>query len=159
MGRAGQLKKTLDISESAVLKMMEVRDIVQLGEQYRHAHPTDSPKPSMNFVSRDLDRAFSLTFQTGPVEKSLPFNAPVSGLHPARIYNAVEINLPEVDSTPRLAADAIRPKPARTGWPKASRSFSPALAIAPQSCSIPKATPLQTSRAEMPLMLWIKSSS
>ena len=51
----------------------------------------------MNFFSRGLDRAFSL-----------PFNAPVSGLHPARIYNAVEINLPEVDSTRRLAADAIR---------------------------------------------------
>ena len=28
------------------------REIVQLGDQYRHAHLSDSPTPSINFVSR-----------------------------------------------------------------------------------------------------------
>jgi hypothetical protein len=28
------------------------REIVELGDQYRHANPSDSPTPSINFVSR-----------------------------------------------------------------------------------------------------------
>ena len=42
-------------------------------------------------------------FIKASISKPIPFSAPVSGLDPDRLYEAVEINLPESDATPRLA--------------------------------------------------------
>ena len=83
----------------------QVREIVQLGDQYRHAHPFDSKTPSLNFVSKDKEGALLLAYQTGELEEPLAFSAPVSGLDPERTYRVVEINLPEDDKHPRLAPE------------------------------------------------------
>lgn len=98
----------LAAARTGIAAYKQVRDIVQQGDQYRHAHPADSSTPSMNFVSRDLGRAFVLAYQTGSAATSIPFSAPVSGLDPDRVYEAVEINLPEGDAQPRLAPGAER---------------------------------------------------
>jgi alpha-galactosidase len=88
----------------------QVREIVQLGDQYRHAHPFDSATPSMNMVSKDQARCLVLAYQTGAIQKPLAFSAPVSGLDPARKYELTEINLPAGDDTPRVASKTGRTK-------------------------------------------------
>ncbi|CAA6677608.1 MULTISPECIES: alpha-galactosidase [unclassified Lentimonas] len=82
----------------------QVREIVQLGDQYRHAHPYDSPTPSMNYVSKDQQRSLVLAYQTGEAQQPVAFSAPVSGLDPARTYQLTEMNLPDGDEQPRLDA-------------------------------------------------------
>ena len=86
----------------------QVRDIVQLGDQYRHAHPYDSPTPSMNYVSKDQQRALLLSYQTGAVSDALQVTLPVSGLAPESKYKVSEINLPKGGASPRLAATVAR---------------------------------------------------
>ena len=98
----------LAAAKTGIAAYKQVREIVQLGDQYRHAHPSDSSTPSMNFVSRDLKKAFVLAYQIGSASKTISFTAPVSGLDPNVVYEAVEINLPEGDATPRLAPGVER---------------------------------------------------
>jgi alpha-galactosidase len=81
----------------------QVREIVQLGDQYRHAHPFDSPTPSMNYVSKDQKSCLVLAYQTGDGKTSVSLDAPVSGLDPKCTYELTEINLPEGDEAPRVA--------------------------------------------------------
>ena len=95
-------------AKTGIASYKQVREIVQFGDQYRHAHPSDSPTPSMNFVSHNRKRALVLAYQIGAAAKPISFTAPVSGLDPNVVYEAVEINLPEGDATPRLAPDAVR---------------------------------------------------
>lgn len=90
----------------------QIRSIVQQGDQYRHAHPTDSPTPSLTYVSPDKTRALVLAYQTAPAEQAVCMQAPVSGLDPARIYSLSEINLPQGDAHPRIAPGS---PPAQTG--------------------------------------------
>jgi alpha-galactosidase len=86
----------------------QVREIVQLGDQFRHAHPYDSATPSMNFVSKDQQSSLLLAYQTGDVQQPVKFSAPVSGLDPTRSYQLTEINLPTGDQQPRLDVSAPR---------------------------------------------------
>lgn len=79
-----------------------VRDIVQLGDQYRHAHPFDSPTPSLNYVSKDQQRALVLAYQIDSLDSPLAYSAPVRGLDPAARYRLSEINLPVGDERPRV---------------------------------------------------------
>jgi alpha-galactosidase len=81
----------------------QVRDIVQLGDQYRHAHPFDSSTPSMNYVSKDQTRGLVLAYQTAAVPQPAAFSAPVAGLDSNRMYRLTEINLPKGDEKPRVA--------------------------------------------------------
>ncbi len=85
-----------------------IRPIVQLGDQYRHANPSKSTTPSLNYVSADLSRALVLAYQTGEIKESLTLASPVSGLDPKRSYQVAEINLPPGDDRPRL--DPAAPK-------------------------------------------------
>lgn len=94
-----------------------IRDIVQLGELYRHSCPTKSNTPSMNYVSLDKKRAFILAYQTNPISEAINFNAPVSGLEPERVYKLVEMNLPEGDAQARLAS-GINMSQTGTEWMK-----------------------------------------
>jgi alpha-galactosidase len=80
----------------------QVRDVVQLGDQYRHAHPFDSATPSMNYVSKDQTRCLVLAYQTVLIKKPVAFLSPVSGLDPEYEYRLTEINLPEGDEQPRV---------------------------------------------------------
>ena len=79
-----------------------VREIVQLGDQYRHQSPFDSKTPSLNYVAPDQGRALVLAYQTGDLRQPATVMSPVSGLDPARTYRASEINLPPGDDKPRL---------------------------------------------------------
>ena len=81
-----------------------VRSIVQLGDLYRFKHPSDSPTPSLNFVSSDQSRALVLAYQTGHIKEGIEFKAPVLGLDPSKKYQVKEINLPPDDDLPRLSA-------------------------------------------------------
>jgi alpha-galactosidase len=80
-----------------------VRDIIQLGDQYRHRNPADSTTPSLNYVSADRSRAVVLAYQTGEAKSEISATAPVAGLDPVRSYQISEINLPAGDEKPRLA--------------------------------------------------------
>uniref|UniRef100_UPI00356347D9 alpha-galactosidase n=1 Tax=Pontiella sp. TaxID=2837462 RepID=UPI00356347D9 len=102
----------LDACRVGIATYKQVRDIVQLGDQYRHAHPFDSATPSMNYVSKDQTRGLVLAYQTGSVAKTAEFSAPVSGLDPERMYRCSEVNLPEGDKRPRVAAGC---KPSQSG--------------------------------------------
>ncbi|MEO7100758.1 MAG: alpha-galactosidase [Luteolibacter sp.] len=85
----------------------EVREIVQLGHQYRHASPFESTTPSLNYVSSDKSRALILTYQLADLKEAI---APVSGLDPEKTYELTEINLPAGDEQPRLGAITSRKK-------------------------------------------------
>ncbi|VGO13133.1 Alpha-galactosidase [Pontiella desulfatans] len=98
----------LDACRVGIETYKKVRPVVQLGDQYRHAHPFDSPTPSMNYVSKDKTQCMVLAYQTGKIHKSIRFAAPVSGLDPKRIYTLAEVNLPKDDNTPRVASGAKR---------------------------------------------------
>ncbi len=102
----------LAAARTGIAAYKRVRDIVQQGDQYRHAHPFDSATPSMNFVSRDRKRALLLAYRTGAGEAPLSFSAPVAGLDPGCAYCVEETNLPEDDARPRLASP---PKACRPG--------------------------------------------
>lgn len=91
----------LAASRTGIEAYKNVREIVQLGDQYRHAHPYDSPTPSLNYVSKDQKRCLILAYQTGKLKQPLNFRAPVAGLDPERLYQLTEINLPN-DQKPRL---------------------------------------------------------
>lgn len=93
----------LAAAQVGIATYKEVREIVQLGDQYRHAHPYDSTIPSLNYVSPDQTRALVLAYQTEVIKKPIKVSIPVSGLDPKRMYRAVEVNLPEGDDHPRLA--------------------------------------------------------
>ena len=111
VGKVDTRKSTpeyLAAAKTGIAAYKQVREIVQFGDQYRHAHPTDSTTPSMNFVSNDLKKALVLAYQIGSAPNPIPFTTPVSGLDPNAVYEAVEINLPEGDATPRLAPSAER---------------------------------------------------
>lgn len=95
----------------------QVREIVQLGDQYRHENPADSRIPSLNYVSADQARAVILAYQTGDLPKAVTVASPVAGLDPARDYRVSEINLPPGDDTPRLAP-GVRPVQAGREWMK-----------------------------------------
>ena len=109
---AGQLGMEVDTRKSepeylaasrvGIKAYKQVREIVQLGDMFRHAHPFDSKTPSLNFVSKDKKGSLLLAYQTGELEQPLEFKAPVSGLDPNRTYRLSEINLPEDDKRPRL---------------------------------------------------------
>jgi alpha-galactosidase len=94
-----------------------VRDIVQLGDQYRHEHPFDSDTSSINYVSKDKTRCLVLAYQIAEIKKPVAFAAPVSGLEPECMYRLTEINPPEGDENPRVAPGA---KTSRSGkaWMK-----------------------------------------
>jgi alpha-galactosidase len=103
----------LAASRVGIESYKQVRGIVQLGDQYRHAHPFDSSTPSMNYVSKDQKRALVLAYQTDAVQQPLEFSAPVSGLDPEREYRLVEINLPG-DEQPRVAVATPSSKSGRS---------------------------------------------
>ncbi|NWK55632.1 alpha-galactosidase [Verrucomicrobiaceae bacterium N1E253] len=93
----------LAAARTGIAAYKEIRAVVQQGNQYRHAHPKDSPTPSLNYVSQDQKQALILAFQTDPIKQPKPFNAPVSGLDEQSVYTVYEINLPDGDQGPRLA--------------------------------------------------------
>ncbi len=93
----------------------QVREIVQLGDQYRHQNPFDSATPSLNYVAPDLGRAVVLAYQTGELKQPTPIASPVSGLDPSRLYRVTEINLPPGDAQPRLAP-AVLPVQSGSDW-------------------------------------------
>ena len=93
-------------ARAGIAAYKSVRDIVQLGRQYRHASPFESATPSLNYVSPDSARALVLAYQTGPTETAISTVTPVSGLDPAKTYRLAEINLPPGDDQPRLAPRA-----------------------------------------------------
>jgi alpha-galactosidase len=95
----------LEAAKVGIAAYKAVRDIVQLGDQYRHQHPYDSSTPAVNYVAADKRRALILAYQTGHVAQPLVFSCPVSGLDPLRNYRVAEINLPAGDARPRLARD------------------------------------------------------
>lgn len=96
----------------------QIRPIVQQGDQYRHAHPSDSATPSMNFVAKDQSSALLLAYQTASIQAPVRFNAPVSGLDPARMYTLTEINLPEGDAQSRVA-QGIEKRQSGAAWMQA----------------------------------------
>ena len=98
----------LAASRTGIEAYKAVREIVQLGDQYRHAHPFDSRTPSVNYVSKDRKQSLVLAYQTGEIKQSLDFKAPVSGLDPNLSYQIVELNLPPDDQQPRLAPGSIK---------------------------------------------------
>lgn len=98
----------LAASKLGIEAYKDVRSIVQLGDQYRHAHPFDSETPSMNYVSKDQKRSLQLSYQTGLISAPLEVSLPVSGLSPNRKYKISELNLPVNDATPRLAPNTTR---------------------------------------------------
>lgn len=93
-------------ARTGIAAYKSVRDIVQLGRQYRHRSPFESATPSLNFVSPDHARALVLAYQTGPAQAAVAAVAPVAGLDPAKSYRLAEINLPPGDDQPRLAPRA-----------------------------------------------------
>ena len=93
----------LSAARSGIAAYKQIRPIVQQGDQYRHAHPSDSNTPSMNYVAQDKQSALVLAYQTSEIKEPLSFNTPVSGLEPSRMYTLTEINLPEDDAQPRVA--------------------------------------------------------
>lgn len=97
----------LAASRVGIAAYKEVRDIVQLGEQYRHSHPFDSVTPSMNYVTIDRRRALVLAYQTGDLQQDQPFTAPVAGLDPQAMYRVSETNLPPDDDRPRLQPGTV----------------------------------------------------
>ena len=82
-----------------------VRDVVQLGDQYRHKHPTSSTTPSLNYVSENKWKALLLAYQTAKIANPLVIYSPLSGLNPELKYRCYEINLPAIDPSPRLSKD------------------------------------------------------
>ncbi len=96
----------LTASRVGIEAYKQVREIVQLGDQYRHAHPYDSETPSLNYVSKDRQRALLLAYQTGAINEPLQVTVPISGLMPGILYKVTELNLPPDDAAPRLKAGA-----------------------------------------------------
>jgi hypothetical protein len=94
----------LDACREGIEVYKKVRPVVQLGDQYHHAHPFDSPTPSMNYVSKDKQQALVLAYQTGKIQKPIHFAAPVSGLDPECVYKLAEVNLPKDDNKPRVVS-------------------------------------------------------
>ena len=92
----------LAAARTGISAYKRVRDIVQLGDQYRHRHPFDSTTPSLNYVTADRTRCLALAWQTGPLDGPLAVVAPVAGLNPAINYRVSEINLSAGDDQPRL---------------------------------------------------------
>jgi len=90
-------------ARAGIAAYKSVRDIVQLGRQYRHRSPFESTTPSLNYVSLDNMRALVLAYQTGAANGAVTMVAPVAGLDPAKTYRIAEINLPPGDEKPRLA--------------------------------------------------------
>jgi alpha-galactosidase len=90
-------------AKTGIAAYKAIRELVQQGDQFRHAHPEDSDTPSMNYVSKDRSRALLLAYQTGETEGTVKFTSPIGGLDPDALYQATEINLPEGDAQPRLA--------------------------------------------------------
>jgi alpha-galactosidase len=93
----------LAAARTGIAAYKQIRPIVQQGDQYRHAHPSDSSTPSMNFVAQDKKSALVLAYHSAGTRNAVRFNAPVSGLNPQQMYAVSEINLPEADAKPRLA--------------------------------------------------------
>jgi len=96
----------LAASHVGIAAYKSVREIVQLGDQYRHQSPFDSTTPSLNYVSADQNRAVILAYQTGDFKDPISVSSPLSGLDPARNYRVSEINLPPGDEKPRLSPSA-----------------------------------------------------
>jgi len=123
----GQLGMEVDPRKSAanylaaakvgIAAYKRVREIVQLGDQFRHQNPFDSTTPSLNYVSADQNRALILAYQTGDIKEPLPVSSPVAGLDPARNYRVAEINLPPGDDKPRLAP-SVQQVQAGSEWMK-----------------------------------------
>ena len=97
-------------AKTGVAAYKQVREIVQFGDQFRHASPYDSKSPSLNYVSLDQSRALVLAYQLADLKE---VTTPVSGLDPAKTYQLTEINLPAGDEQPRLRARAVRSKAGR----------------------------------------------
>lgn len=95
-----------DAAKTGIAAYKQVREIVQLGKQYRHASPFETTLPSLNYVSADSDRALVLAYQTGTIPSSVETTVPVSGLDPEKSYTLAEINLPAGDNKPRLGKEA-----------------------------------------------------
>ncbi len=89
----------------------QVRDVIQLGDQYRHRSPFESATPSLNCVSADQARAVVIAYQTGDIREPVTVVAPVAGLDAGRLYRLSEINLPPGDDHPRLAPGTETSKP------------------------------------------------
>jgi len=108
----------LSAARTGIAAYKQIRPIVQRGDQYRHAHPSDSTTPSMNFVSQDEKSALLLAYQTSGTKTPIQVNAPISGLDPERIYTVTEINLPEGDEQPRVA-QGVKKQQSGAAWMKA----------------------------------------
>lgn len=100
-------------AKTGVAAYKQVREIVQLGDQFRHASPFDSQTPSLNYVSPDKTRALVLAYQLAETKGTTAASAPVSGLDPGKLYEITEINLPAGDDQPRLGNIGARSKTGR----------------------------------------------
>jgi alpha-galactosidase len=95
----------LSAAQTGIAEYKRIREIIQFGDQYRHQSPFESSTPSQNFVSENQKRAVLVAFQTGAIEQTCAFSAPVKGLSPHAKYKIVELNLPKGDDVPRLAPE------------------------------------------------------
>lgn len=79
----------VDICSNAIKAYKRIRDIVQLGDQYRVESPHDSTRCVVNFVSPDRTRAVVFVYQIQN-EASRPIS--VHGLIPQGIYKITELH-------------------------------------------------------------------
>ena len=98
---------------TGVAAYKQIREIVQFGDQFRHASPYDSKTPSLNYVSTDKRSALVLAYQTADIKIPLAVKTPVSGLDPTKTYQLTEINLPAGDDTSRIGTLDTRTKTGR----------------------------------------------
>ena len=89
-------------TKTGVAAYKQVREIVQLGDQFRGRSPFETSTPSLNYVSTDKNRVLVLAYQTAEIHNTTATTAPVTGLDPEKTYELSEINLPEGDEQPRL---------------------------------------------------------
>jgi len=88
---------------SCIAAYKGIRDIVQLGDQYRLENRQENhSREAMDFVTEDKARAVLMVYQTENPGKASPVK--LNGLDPAKNYRVKEINLP-IGATSKLAED------------------------------------------------------
>ena len=89
------------VARVAIADYKRVRDVIQLGDQYRTRSPHDGPVAAVNYVSSDRSRAVLLGYRAGSPEPDTQ-TLPIRGLDPKMTYRLRELNLVPGER-PRLA--------------------------------------------------------
>ena len=88
---------------SCITAYKSIRDIVQLGDQYRLENRQENhARETIDFVAEDKTRAVLMVYQTATVNAATPVK--LNGLDPAGNYRVKEINLP-AGVTSKLAVE------------------------------------------------------